>query len=95
MSLHVGEIGVVLELDMVEDVSAAQTYTIFLRRPDGSVITGSAALVQGSTTKIEYTFVAGDLTIAGAWKAQPRAEWASGDAIYGEIRSIKVEPVLG
>ena len=95
MSLHVGEIGAAIECDMAEDVSTASTYTIFLARPDGTVIAKSATLVSGSTTKIQCVTASGDLTIAGKWKTQPKAVWTSGDVAYGDEADLHVRKTLG
>lgn len=70
--LYKSSIGNILELDTKLDVAtlaAATLPKILMSRPDGTTKTLTAVVV-GTTSKLRYTFVATDLTVAGAYKFQ-------------------------
>lgn len=74
--IHVGDVGTVFEVTVQENgvalnISTATTKQILLRKPDGTVLTKSAAFVtNGTDGKISYTTIAGDLSSEGQWKIQ-------------------------
>jgi hypothetical protein len=80
--IHVGDVGTALVVEIVEwdedtqayvavNISAATTLTIYLTRPNGTVLTKTAVLdTSGTDGKMKYTTVSGDLSAAGRWKIQ-------------------------
>lgn len=57
------------------DISAATTLAVDLRKPDGTAVTKTGALVSGGVDGLmKYTWVADDLNLTGVWTALPRAE---------------------
>lgn len=75
-NIQVGVIGLVITLTITEDdvavnVSSATTKTIKIRKPDGTVMTKTAAFTTtGADGKLTYTTVANDIDLAGEYKAQ-------------------------
>ena len=75
--VHKNDIGTVFELTIVDqddeivDISSATTKTIRFQRPDGSVLTKDASLVNtGTDGKMKYVTVTGDLNRVGLWQVQ-------------------------
>lgn len=79
---HVGDVGTEVVIQVVEwdegegeyvpvNVSAATAKTVYLTKPDGTVLTKTAAFdTTGTDGKIKYATVSGDLSVAGTWKVQ-------------------------
>jgi len=83
---QVGVIGMPVELTIkdcdgvVIDVSDATAMTIYLKAPDGGVLTKTAAFTtDGTDGKIEYVTIDGDIDEAGTWRAQGRVVTPDGD----------------
>lgn len=83
--IHVGDVGTVITLTIYEDdgttaidVSAATTKTIYIKKPDGTVITGTASFTtNGSDGKIYYAGVSGDFSTPGTYQVQGYVEIGS------------------
>lgn len=75
-NIQVGVIGLVITLTITEDdaavnISSATTKRIHIRKPDGEVLQKTAAFTTtGSDGKLTYTTIAGDIDLAGEYKAQ-------------------------
>jgi hypothetical protein len=91
--VHVGDVGTVITVTIVEDdgttainVSTATTKKIYIKKSDGTVITGTASFTtDGTDGKIYYTIASGNLSIPGTYQAQG----------YVEIGSAKYYSTVG
>jgi len=77
MTVHAGDIGVVLRITLVDDagdpidISTASVTQIKLRAPDDDVLTLPASfLTDGTDGVIQYITQAGVLDVPGTWKYQ-------------------------
>jgi hypothetical protein len=76
------------------DISSATGLTIYIRQPDGTVLTRSGTLNGGGTDgKMYYLTVAGDLNAAGHYKIQGKVTLSSG-TFYTSISAFKVHSNL-
>lgn len=82
--IHVGTVGLILRATIKDQdgsavsVADATTKQIRLEKPDGTDSAKPAAFhTDGTDGVIQYTTVAGDLDVAGAWKAQAYVETAT------------------
>jgi hypothetical protein len=72
------------------DISSATGLTIYIRQPDGTVLTRSGTLNgDGTDGKMYYLTVAGDLDTAGHYKIQGGVTLSSG-SFYTSISAFKV-----
>ena len=76
-----------LTLDTNEDVSAATTKQIRVRKPDGSIENKAASVVD--TTKLRITLTNTDIDQNGMWKFQTYAE-VGGSVYFGETYEQEV-----
>jgi len=82
--IHVGDIGTAFRVALLDgetpvDVSGATALTIFLKKPDSTVLTKTAAFyTDGSDGIIQYVSVEDDLDLAGTWRIQARATLPTG-----------------
>jgi hypothetical protein len=91
--IHQNDIGTVFELTITDqdaavvDISSAGTRQIVFKRPDGSVFTKTATLVNtGTDGKMKYVTLAGDLDQPGRWEAQGVVAIGSGSWSSGTIQ---------
>lgn len=100
---HVGDIGVLITLQVVDpngqiiDLSAATGIHMDFLLPDQSLLRKTAVLVDegtgaGKTGKVRYTTIAGFLSLAGEWYAQPYVE--SMGKWHADAFKFKVKPNL-
>lgn len=81
MTINVGEYGLVLNVNVNFDISAATSLQLVITRPDGTTITGTPTV--GAVDLVtdddgtylanqycSYTFIAGDLNQAGDYTAR-------------------------
>jgi len=99
-SIHVGDIGTVLEITLTDetgaalDVSAATMLQIELQKPDKTNVTKTAVLSTDDTDgKIRYVSVDGDFDQPKSWKLQGRVTLPSG-TWRSQIGSFIVEKNL-
>jgi hypothetical protein len=72
------------------DISSATGLTVYIRQPDGTVLTRSGTLNgDGTDGKMYYLTVAGDLDTAGHYKIQGKVTLSSG-TFYTSISAFKV-----
>lgn len=77
------------------DISAATTLQFIFRKPGGTTITRTASLFEGGTTgKLSYVSIAGDLDTAGKWIIQTKVILPTG-TWFGDLRALTVRPILG
>src|SRR5258706_9166331 len=72
--VHVGDVGTVFEATIkdqdgaIVDVSTAAVRQMRFKKPDGTLLTKTAVLVNtGTDGKVKYTAIAGDIDQAGEW----------------------------
>lgn len=93
--IHVGDIGTVLVVTILEDgsavdISSASSLQIILRKPDGVSYTKTATIyTDGTDGKLSYTVLDGDLDAAGLWKIQAVVVIPSG-TYSSSVGSFKV-----
>jgi hypothetical protein len=100
--IHIGDIGTILECtlkdgDSIVDVSeavAAEAKTIYLLKPDNTLIVCEAEFkTDGVDGIIRYVTVANDLDQLGKWKIQARVNLSSG-TWSSDINTFKVHDNL-
>lgn len=97
--VHVGDYGTVITLTFYDDttlvdISGATTKTVYLKKPNGSVLTKTGVFVtDGSDGKLKYTLVDGDIDMDGLWKIQGYIATASGQW-YSDEKDMEVHPNL-
>ncbi len=94
--LHVGDVGTEIVVTVVDqagaavNISGATELTIYLTRPNRTVLTKTAVLdTNGVNGKMKYVTQSGDLSVAGTWKVQGYVAGASGWS--GSTREASVE----
>ena len=93
--IHKGDTGTKLLITIkdnggVVDISSASSLSIFIKRPDGTVLTRAGILeTDGTDGKMYYIIVAGDLNEAGLYKIQAQVTLTSG-AFYSSTAGFKV-----
>lgn len=98
--VQLGAIGLVIhgtikEDDVAVDVSTVTTKQIILRKPNGTVLTKTAAFTaSGSNGQIQYVTVAGDLDVTGRWEAQAYVVFPAGFNGRSDIPAFIVESNL-
>tara|TARA_A100001515_G_scaffold140044_1_gene135279 strand:+ start:1058 stop:1363 length:306 start_codon:yes stop_codon:yes gene_type:complete len=82
--IHESDIGTKLVITVkdngsVVDISSASSLTIFIKKPNGTILTRTGTLeTDGTDGKMYYIVVAGDLDAAGVYKIQGRVVLTSG-----------------
>lgn len=89
--LHINDIGTLLRITIVDsdgvavDISTATGLKIELKKPDGTTVEKTAALINtGSDGKLGYRTISGDLDQAGTWSIQAfvtTPSWSSHSAV--------------
>lgn len=87
--VYVGDTGTVIVLDCGQNVLAAVTRSIDVRRPDGSSTSWYA--IPNGTNAIQATLGPGELTMPGAWRLQANVEMPSG-SWRGATTVLRVYP---
>ncbi len=100
-NVHVADVGTKFlprfldENDAVINISAATVKRLFLKKPDGTVLTKTLTFYTDGTDGIgQYVSIAGDLDVAGAWSAEGYVEIPSGKW-HSEIYAFPVKGNLG
>ena len=93
--IHEGDIGTKLLITVTDDgsvvdISSASSLSIYIKKPDGTILTRTGVLeTDGTDGKMYYITVAGDLDKAGNYKIQGRVVLASG-SYYTSTATFKV-----
>jgi hypothetical protein len=90
-TIVVGDVGVLIKMDMGEDVSAAASTSMRVTKPDGSVVTWPCSV--SDLQYLTYTTSAGDIDQAGVYTVNPAVELGGFDAnqsINGEVAHAMV-----
>lgn len=85
--VHVGDVGTIFEAtvrdqdDALVDVRTATTLQMLFKKPDGSLLTKAATVVNVGVLdgKIKYVSIAGDIDQAGEWFSEGRVVTPVGD----------------
>jgi len=80
------DIGTVVSLNTGSVISGASSYSISVKKPDGTTTTWSAILDTTDTTNqsLAHTVIAGDITIGGMYVLQAVVNFSSGAVFYGQ-----------
>jgi hypothetical protein len=89
--IYVGDTGTAIILDCGTNISAASAITMEVRKPDGSVVSWTAALE--GTNGVRYNTLAATLDQAGDWKLQARVTLGAG-VWRGETVLLTVYPAF-
>lgn len=92
--LHVNDIGRIIEVAIIDradaseiDLAGTDTVTLKFVKPNGTIVTKTAAIVDG---KAQYETAASFLDAAGIWKVQPYVQELDGDTWHGDIVEFSV-----
>ncbi len=81
---YVGDVGVLLKVDTVSDISGDSTHLLMVRKPSGAIVTWNATVTDGHY--LYYTTVSGDLDEAGIYKIQAKID----NPILGETFKMQI-----
>ena len=93
--IHKDDVGTKLLVTVTDggtavDVSSASSLSIYIKKPDGTILTRTATKnTDGTDGKMYYVTVAGDLDAAGQYKLQGKVV-LSGGTFYTSISTFKV-----
>jgi hypothetical protein len=93
--IHEGDVGTKLLVTITDDgsvvdISSATTLSIFIKKPNGTVLSRTGVLeTDGTDGKMYYITVAGDLDKAGNYKIQAKVVLASG-SFFSSTATFKV-----
>lgn len=93
--IHEGDIGTKLLVTVVDDgvvvdISVATTLEIFIKKPDGTLLSRTGVLeTDGTDGKMYYITVSGDTDVAGTYKIQGRVVLPGG-SYYTSTATFKV-----
>lgn len=93
--IHEGDIGTKLLITVTDDgevvdISSATAKDIFIKKPDGTILSRSGTLeTDGTDGKMYYITIAGDLDKAGNYKIQGRVTLTTG-TFYTSTATFKV-----
>lgn len=98
--VHVGDIGtefraLVKDGGTVVDLTGVSTLEMFFEKPDGTVLTKTASLVNspGTDGLVKYvTDSATVLDVAGTWKRQVRVKFSGSQDWKSEVKEFIVHP---
>lgn len=74
--IHVDDVGTIYRATITDngtvvDISTVTTKQFIIRKPDGTLLTVAASFTNSGTDgKMQYTFVAGDLSLVGYYRIQ-------------------------
>jgi len=90
--IYVGDVGTVLKINMLEDISTATVKRIDYIKPDET--TGSWTPILSGTDYLEYSMVDGDLDQAGSYSLQVYIEIGDFKGL-SDTTGFTVYPVWG
>ena len=85
---YINQVGVTISVDCGQDVTTALTYKLEVRRPDGSYVEWQPIISGG--TLLQYTTIAGDLSVPGLYAVQPYVVLPNGFNGRGETVFFQV-----
>lgn len=82
----------VTDCGTVVDISTASTVAIYIKKPDGTILSRSGTLdTDGTDGKMYYTTQAGDIDVAGLYKIQGKVTFPSGASYHTSTATFRVE----
>jgi hypothetical protein len=93
--IHENDVGTKLLVTITDDgqvvdISSALALSIFIRKPDGTILNRTGTLeTDGTDGKMYYLTVAGDLDVAGTYKLQGQVVLLTG-SYYTNTANFKV-----
>jgi hypothetical protein len=96
-NIHAEDVGTkllstVTDCGTVVDISTATSLSIFIRKPDSTVLSRTGVLyTDGTDGKMYYATVAGDLDVAGLYKIQGKVGLPSGAIHSTSLSTFRVE----
>lgn len=90
--VFVGDTGTLIILNCGQDVSAATSRTIEVRKPNGSVVSWSAQL--SGLDSLSYLSTVNTFTMPGRWRLQAKVTMPNG-VWLGETVILDVFPAFG
>lgn len=96
-NIHAGDVGTQLLITVTDcgtlvDISTATSLSIFIRKPDATILSRTGVLyTDGTDGKMYYATVAGDLDVAGSYKIQGKVGLASGAVHSTSLSTFRVE----
>lgn len=94
--IRVGDVGTVLRVRVLDQDGAAQdltgaTLVMYLRKPDGSVLTKTPTVTTtGTDGRMYYTAVSGDWDAAGPWAVQVKLTYSASLILKSSIGTFRV-----
>ncbi len=85
---YIGDVGVVIEVDCVSDITGDATHLLRVKKPDGTIVNWTASIVLGHY--LQYITTAGDFDQVGRYKCQAVLD----GPILGETFEIMVYDVF-
>ena len=95
--IHKDDIGTKLLITVTDcgtvlDISTATALSIFIKQPDGTLLSRTGVLeTDGTDGKMYYLTVAGDLDTAGSYKIQGKVTLPSAASHYTSTATFRVE----
>ncbi len=89
--IYKGDVGTVVLLDTLSDISSATQVLIRVKKPSGVCTEWSSSV--DSLTKVKYVIQSGDLNESGIYKLQPKVTMP-GFTGSCDIVSIQVDPLV-
>lgn len=84
--IYVGDTGTLVQVETGQDLRAAISVSLEVRKPSGAIVSWAATAVG---TKLVYTSLVGTFDLPGPWKLQAKVELPSGSWL-GETASFSV-----
>ena len=92
--VFVGNYGFVVTVDFGDDdVSGADSYTLYVTKPDGTTTSWTAGINGSDSSQIQYTVQSGDLDTAGYYLIQPYIVGLGDFSGYGLTCRLQVHPL--
>lgn len=86
---YIGDVGTVILLDCLNDITDATNVEIHVQKPDGTEVIWPGTIVEN--TKIKYVIVVDDLDQAGEWWFQAYVESTAGKWRGEAVKQIVYE----
>jgi hypothetical protein len=96
-NIHAEDVGTkllitVTDCGTVVDISTATSLSIFIWKPDSTVLSRTGVLyTDGTDGKMYYATIAGDLDVAGSYKIQGKVGLLSGATHSTSLSTFRVE----
>lgn len=95
MTYFKGNKGIVVYPTPLQAVITGYTITVYITKPDATLVTKSGSVTSGTTGQTSWTTAATDMDIVGKYYQQVKAVSGSSVILYGPIEEFRVEDTLG